>query len=393
MLREHGGSAIGKCISRRAFIRLAGAAMAGALVAACAPSAPSAPPGPELAPVVPTAPQPIEATAPPPQAPSRLPLVAIGQADSYDRALVAERVRDLLDGLGGLGGVVRAGDRIAIKVNLTGGTQVETLPGVSAIDSFATHPEVVRALGGLLRDAGARELYIVEAVYEWASYTDWGYEEVANDIGATLVDLNAPAPFSEFATVPVGDGALVYPHFTMNPLLIDVDVFVSVSKMKHHWSCGVTHALKNSIGLAPARFYRLKTDHNYRSAMHGEEHEARTRLARVIVDLNRARPIHLALVDGIKTVEGGEGPWIETMRAVEPGLLVAGIDPVATDAVATALMGHDPTADYPTTPFNHGDNHLVLAHQLGLGVGRLAGIQTTGPAIEDVRYPFDPGWA
>ena len=33
---------------------------------------------------------------------------------------------------------------------------MEPLPGVSAIESYVTHPEVVRALGELVRDAGAR---------------------------------------------------------------------------------------------------------------------------------------------------------------------------------------------------------------------------------------------
>ena len=69
-------------------------------------------------------------------------------------------------------------------------------------------------------------------------------------------------------------------------------------------------------------------------------------MPRVVVDLNRVRPIHLALIDGIKTVEAGEGPWIKTMAPVAPGVLVAGKNPVATDAVAAAVMGFDPTAAY-----------------------------------------------
>ena len=38
----------------------------------------------------------------------------------------------------------------------------------------------------------------------------------------------------------------------------------------------------------------------------------------------RRGPIHLAIIDGIETVAGGEGPWVNGFRTVRPGLLVAG---------------------------------------------------------------------
>ena len=294
----------------------------------------------------------------------------------------------MLDGIGGLGDVISAGDRVAIKVNLTGGTASKPLPGVLAVDSYVTHPEVVRALGELVRDAGAREIYIVEAVYEWDSYVLWGYEEVAEAIGATLIDLNDTQPYGDYATTPVGEDWFVYPEFTFNHILEDVDAFISVPKMKCHWSCGVTHSLKNLVGLVPARFYQLDPRHNHRSGFHGTDQEMGTRLPRVIVDLNRARPVDLALIDGIKTTEGGEGPWIQTMAAVEPGVLIAGKDPVAADAVATAVMTFDPMATRSQGPFLQSDNHLNIAHEAGLGTNRLDEIDVVGHSIADVQVKF-----
>ena len=114
------------------------------------------------------------------------------------------------DAIGGLGDIVSSGDRVAIKVNLTGGTSVQPLRGVSAIESYITHPEVVRALGQLLRDAGARELLIVEAVYEWASYVEWGYVDIADAIGAQLIDLNDTDPYNDFSETAVGEGSFIY---------------------------------------------------------------------------------------------------------------------------------------------------------------------------------------
>jgi uncharacterized protein (DUF362 family) len=108
----------------------------------------------------------------------------------------------------------------------------------------------------------------------------------------------------------------------------------------------------------------------------------------VIADLFQARPIDLALIDGIKTAEGSEGPWNQCFGPVQPGVLVAGKDAVATDAVAAAVMGFDPVADYPAKPFLRGDNHLNLAYGLGLGTNRLGEIAIVGATVSDVQHAF-----
>ena len=278
-----------------------GAATAGLLAAGCLPQGPLEGPGPTstLAPTVPS-------TTPtsPPTSPS-LSQVAIARTKSYDRALVRQQVQALLDGLGGLDDLVSSGDRVAIKVNLTSGTHFEPPPGVSAAESYLTHPEVVRTLGELLRDAGARELFIVEATYDQESFSLFGYEDVAEALDAALIDLNNPNPYSDFTSTPVGEDWFIYESFVFNRILEEVDVFVSVAKMKCHFNCGVTHSMKNLVGLVPASQYRLSEEHWWRSALHGPPDKTKFRIPRVILDLNRARPIHLALVDGIKTAEGG----------------------------------------------------------------------------------------
>lgn len=373
-----------KTLSRRDFLRAAGLTAAGVLVGGC-----SGKEGPATG--VPTATPASGIPSPTPvrSATSR-PKVAIATAQDYNRDNIYQQVRNLLDAIGGLGDVISSGDRVAIKVNLTGGTSTKPLPGVAAIDSYITHPEVVRALGGLVRDAGAQEVYIVEAAYEWDSFVAWGYEDVAKAIDAKLINLNDTAPYSDFAKTPVPEGGFIYPKLTFNHLLEEVDVFISVPKIKCHYSCGVTNSLKNLVGLVPARFYRLSEQHNHRSAFHGTDEEMGTRLPRVVVDLNRARPIHLALLDGIKTTEGGEGPWIASLAPVQMGVLMAGKDPVATDAVATAAMGFDPTANRDEGPFLRSDNHMNIAAEMGLGTNRLDEIEIVGPSIEDIKVQFAP---
>ena len=397
-----------RTISRRHFLRGIGAVAAGVLTAGCQPRrlaeapesvptvAPTIPPT-DTPPVPPTEAPTIPPTAKPTVAPTTGPApaslskVAIAQTPGYDRDLVRQQMQALLDGLGGLDDVIDSGDRVAIKVNLTGGTHFQAPAGLTATESHLTHPEVVRALGELLRDAGARDLFIVEAVYDEESYAVFGYKEVAKALDATLIDLNVTEPYSDFAATPVEGGGFVYEDFIFNHILEEIDAFVSVAKMKCHFNCGVTNSMKNLIGLVPANHYRLDESHWWRSALHGQSNdEAKSRLPRVILDLNRARPIHLALIDGIKSGEGGEVPR-GSFAPVAPGVLIAGKDPVAADAVATAVMGFDPTVEPPTEPFLRGDNYLNMARELGLGTNLLDEIEIAGASIDDVRYSFEPG--
>jgi uncharacterized protein (DUF362 family) len=212
-------------------------------------------------------------------------------------------------------------------------------------------------------------------------------------IDAMLVDLNSPEPSKVYCTTAVGPGWLIYEKFTLNPILDNVDAFVSLPKMKCHWCCGVTIAMKNLVGLVPMLRYCRAPSDGGRSALHvgpdGKE-DFKSRLPRVIVDLNRARPVHLSLVDGITTMDGGENGWVEGTHLQTPQVLIAGKNVVTTDAVATAVMGFDPTAEYPNVPFLRTENHLNIAQGLGLGTNRLEEIEVKGVSIEEVRQKFAP---
>lgn len=371
-------------LSRRDFLKIAGVSAVGIAGASCtAQTTPEAIPTEAITDLQPT----------PEAPPTEISLesqsaVSIVKARDYNPATLDSKVSELLDNLGGLDDVIKPGDIVALKVNLTGGTYFEPFLGVNPIESYVTHPEVTRALGKRLLDAGTGQLYIIEAQFDKASFFRWGYDDVATSLGATLIDLNDPDPYTDFAEVPVGKGWFIYQHFTLNRILSEVDVLISISKMKCHYSAGVTHSMKNLVGLTPVQHYRTSTDHWWRSALHGDDYGP-SRLPRAIIDLNQACPIRFALVDGVKAAEGGEVPR-GSFRPVEPGVLIAGKNPVANDAVATAVMGFDPTVERPTPPFLHGDNYLNLARDLGLGTNKLDEIEVVGEAIQDVQFEFAP---
>ena len=359
-------------LNRRDFIKGIGLASAGLALAACQPKA--------------------STTSPSSPTSEKKSTVAIAKAQNYDPKLIRSQLEKLLDDIGGVADIMGHGNRVAIKTNLTGGTSAAPLPGIAEIDSYLTHPEVVAALVELLRDAGAKEVFIVEAVYEPESWPAYGYEEMAKRVGATLVDLTYPDPYKDFAETPAGANPVIYEGFKFNPILNEIDAFVSVSKMKCHNVCGVTHTMKNLVGLVPYRFYKMNPGDQYRSEFHGTPDVMKNRLPNVVVDLNRARPVNLSIIDGILTAEAGEGPWITAMTPVQPGVLFAGKDPVATDSVATAAMGFDPASDYPDAPFVNGHNHLALAAQAGMGTNKLEEIKVIGPSINEIAVQFKPSY-
>jgi uncharacterized protein (DUF362 family) len=73
---------------------------------------------------------------------------------------------------------------------------------------------------------------------------------------------------------------------------------------------------------------------------------------------------------------------------VKPGILLAGLNPVCTDAVATAAMGYSPRATRGTAPFETCDNTLALAEAHGAGSTDLKRIDVRGVPIEQAMYRF-----
>jgi uncharacterized protein (DUF362 family) len=325
------------------------------------------------------------------QEPQKSYAVAAGRCTSYDEQSVRRAVTDLVDRLGALQGL-RRGDRVLLKVNLTGGANVASTymdqQGVIPWETYWTHSEIIRIMAELYRDAGASHIWVADALFASDSYALGGYREKLAPL-AELIDLDQPGPSGAFVSLPVPD-PLRYPQFVMREEVSQCDHLAAITKMKCHQNCGLTLGLKGHIGLVPVSRYGLQPGDTSRSLLHGAPSETGQILPQGVVDLNKARPIDFSLIDGIFTAEGGEGPWSSTFKAVRPGLLVAGVDPVATDAVACYLMGFVPEAADFTPPFSNSLNHIRLAGDNGLGKTRLADIAYAGPDLATLRFPFQP---
>ena len=114
-------------------------------------------------------------------------------------------------------------------------------------------------------------------------------------------------------------------------------------------------------------------------------HQNTFRLMRVFVDVNLTFPNVLQVIDGIVGATQSQRG-----QPVESEVLLVGTDPVATDSIATQIMGFDPTADYPDIPFAMAENHIKLGARAGLGTLDPDEIDTAGDRISDHAGEFEP---
>ena len=306
--------------------------------------------------------------------------VAVASCSTYERTRVLNTMQGLFDGIGGLGDVIRPGDRIGIKINLTGGIwnaqNYQNQTGLPPGETFWTHPEVLRAVGQLIRDSGASEIYVLEASYDdWGTYAQYGYASATKAFDGTYVDLNKIQPYAGFVARSTGSDAFIYQSFTQNAILNELDCVVSLAKSKQHAEAGVTHGMKNLVGSVPITLY--SAGQGSRQALHWHtsyDGDTHSNLCRVIMDLNGATPIRLVVNDAVKTVLGGEGPWHRLHTATFDTFVVS-TDPVAADTVATQVIGFDPTANKGSATFPQSLNYLQLASTLGMGVSDPAQIE------------------
>jgi len=344
--------------------------------------------------------------------------VAVAKCRTYGSELLPTLAR-MFDQLGGLGRIAK-GKTVGIKINLTGspGYRVGYLP---LGDTHYTSPQVIAAVTHLMGRAGARRIRLLESCWSTADPV----EEYLLQAGWEPRDILSAAPNVEFentnwlgrktrySRLAVPHGGYIFPAYDLNHSYEDCDVFVSLTKLKEHATAGITLSMKNCFGITPATIYGAgagldepsELPKGGRTMMHSgfrqpprsapQEKDQKSprqdgyRVPRIVVDLVSARPIDLAIVEGIKTITGAEGPWIlRGVAPVSPGVVVAGTNPVTTDAVCMSLMGYDPLADRGAPPFETCDSTLRLAEEVGIGTRDLSRIEVVGTPIKEAIFDF-----
>jgi uncharacterized protein (DUF362 family) len=345
--------------------------------------------------------------------------VSIARCATYDEDITA-KLGTMFVQLGGLEELVR-NKTVTIKLNMTGAPS-NRVRGLAPALTHYTHPKLVGAAAYHFGRAGAKRIRFVESPWAWAGPLEevmldsgWNPRTIASAAsGVEFGNTNVRGAYKTYARFTVPGQAYMYPAYDLNRAFEETDVFVSMAKLKNHDTCGVTLSLKNCFGNLPASVYgddsgvnepnekpnsgRLAVGHNGRrqpsksapQELHfGQNHDPGYRVPHIVADLAAARPIHLQIIDGVESIAGGEGPWVSNVRVVKPGVLIAGLNPVCTDAVATAVMGYNPRALRGSAPFKKCDNTLVLAEGHGVGTTDLKRIEVRGATIQQVLYRYD----
>jgi hypothetical protein len=158
----------------------------------------------------------------------------------------------------------------------------------------------------------------------------------------------------------------IYPKGIRIPTFFKGKNIIHLPTVKTHIYTTTTGAMKNAFGGL------LNTRRHY---THSVIHET-------LVDLLAIqKEIHAGIFAVMDGTICGSGPGPRTMKPVRADLLLASSDSVAIDAVAAKIMGFDPM----TLPY------IRLAHEHGLGVGRIEEIQVEGEDISDINLGFSVG--
>ncbi|MBN1798785.1 MAG: DUF362 domain-containing protein [Spirochaetales bacterium] len=338
-------------------------------------------------------------------------VVSIVKCPDYYYKNVEDAVEQSINNIGGLDDIIKKGDKVLLKINLTDIKEPNK--------AVTTHPSIVKAVAKKIKELGAHVLLgessgcyqwklwnsirqkirgkFYKMDYETASnfftemrklenpydivdltlkgrplftledleidsisneiFAPTGMRKVAEEIGAECVSFDA----EQWIEAPFPQGEFLK-KVLVSKSLLDADVVVSLPKLKTHDLMWYTGAIKNFLGIVPG---------GQKSRYH-EVAYATGNMGEMLVDIFQFVKPKLVINDGIVGMEG-EGPLEGKPRKI--GVVLAGKDLVAADAVACAIINMDPL-DVATTR---------IAAQRGLGVGDIKKIKIAGESIENVK--------
>lgn len=351
-----------------------------------------------------------------PSASARSGKVAIVRCRDY--STFQPQLSTAFDHIGGIDQLVR-GKTVAIKLNLTGNpANFPLTPDLP----YRTDGSTVANVVSLFAKAGARRVRLIESFFpasqDLGLWTRYGIDVNAiNNLGTKVEWENVQnlGNYKQYVRMKVPSGGYMYPAYYINPAFNECDTYVSFAKLKNHWIAGVTMSMKNNFGNTPCSLYgsdcgpsgnerptkergdvlhagTTKAPSGVDAELHPDSpRDPGYRVPRITVDQVGIRPIDLAIVDGVETVRGGEGPWLKGLEKMTPGVILVGRNPVSTDAVGMAVMSYDPKTDRGSGPFIRGNNMLKLAEAVGIGTADLNRIEVVGLSIAQARIDFGPG--
>ena len=193
--------------------------------------------------------------------------------------------------------------------------------------AVTTHPVFLEAVIRLVKERGASRIFVGDSPgIQGPNFTarGCGIGEAAKRCGAEWVDFTQG---TMELSCPEGK---IQNSFNVSKVLQNIDLMISLPKLKNHQLMYYTGAMKNLFGLVPS----IK-----KSAFH-VRYPSRESFASMIVDLNVAvkKPLY-AFMDAVVAMEG-PGPSAGTPKQV--GLILASYNLLAMDVAASSIVGYPP---------------------------------------------------
>ncbi len=243
--------------------------------------------------------------------------------------------RAAVEAVGGIGHFVKKGARVVIKPNMS-------FPNPPDMGS-TTHPDVVRELTVLCREAGASSVQILDNPLRDRELCleRSGLKSFCGNLPGTGVQFLDNERFFEKVEVP--GGKELNATQIMKPVL-EADVLIAAPVAKSHSATGVSLAMKGMMGLIYNRW----------------EFHVNMDLNTAIVDLCTVLRPHLTVIDAsrILSTGGPGGPG----KVISLNKIIASTDMVAADAMAVELGTW-----YGKTFKASQVKHIRMAHERGLG--------------------------
>jgi uncharacterized protein (DUF362 family) len=253
----------------------------------------------------------------------------------------------------------RVGDPAPDNRLVQNGVQVDALTA----DWGAEFAGLKGSLGDVLQEA--RERFPGKRF----DYVDLAYDPVRDESGQFK--------WMEVPRSPNGVGAFgEKPVYVMAKTVLDCDFLITVPVMKCHSMCGITGCLKNYVGTAPRIAYTSPGSFS-NNDLHSK-HSLEGRLDSFIVDLAAFHPPDYSVLDAIRGLQYNEHRIDRPDQEIRGNLVVAGEDPVATDALAASIMGFQP----------HDIDYLHMASRRQMGTMDLRQVDVIGDEPDRVRRPW-----
>jgi uncharacterized protein (DUF362 family) len=243
----------------------------------------------------------------------------------------------------------RIGDPAKDNVMIQNGVHVDALTADWG-DEFAGFKG---GLGTILKDVSAR------FPGKKFDYIDLSYDALRDESGQFKW---VEVPRSPNGVGAFGEKKVYVPANT----IVNSDFLITVPVMKVHLMCGVSCSLKNYVGTGPRVVYA--TPGSFSNGLLHSEHSLEGRIDSFITDLAAFHPPDFCVVDAIRGLQYSEHRIDRPDQEVRSNIIMAGEDPVATDALAAQIMG-----------FQRADiEYLHMASQRQMGTLEPGGSQVIG---------------